>query len=333
MRNFVLLAIGWLGCSICLLAQSNQVGAFILVSQEGEVTYLGAQGAPAEAVSVGKPIPLSHTIITGKNGKLVGLLSNGTLLTLEEETRMKVGTFKQEPFVAGGKKLTDLPGEPSSSQVMLDLDFGSLVVKTKKLNKGSVFDINSPVGVAGIRGTEFQMASRPGQGVQLDVTESTVAFTPPGGVPMPVSQGNGLSVSPTGVPKMRPVNPTVARKIETTNQTATEATQEVSLGEVVVAMEQSAKEVEAEAMEDAPPQESALEEEPMEEPAPEEADTEVESEDPQPTEEAPVEEPVPFEELPADKPEEVEPDEPTPLQEPAGLKEPEPLDEFPPLPV
>jgi hypothetical protein len=338
MRKFVLLAIAWLSFSVSLQAQDKQVGAFILVSQEGEVTYLGAQGAPAEAVSVGKPIPLSHTIITGKNGKLVGLLSNGTLLTLEEDTRMKVGTFKQEPFVAGGKKLTDLPGEPSSSEVMLDLDFGSLVVKTKKLNKGSVFDINSPVGVAGIRGTEFQMASRPGQGVQLDVTESIVAFTPPGGVPMPVSQGNGLSVSPTGVPKMRPVNPTVARKIETTNQTATEATQEVSLGEVVVAMEQSAKDVEAEAMEDAPAQESAPEEEPMEEPAPEEADTEVESEDPQPTEEAPAEEtapaeePAPLEELPADKPEDVEPDEPAPLQEPAGLKEPEPLDEFPPLP-
>jgi hypothetical protein len=332
MRKFVLLAIAWLSLSVSLQAQDKQVGAFILVSQQGEVSYLGAQGAPAEAVSVGKPIPLSHTIITGKNGKLVGLLSNGTLLTLEEDTRMKVGTFKQEPFVAGGKKLTDLPGEPSSSQVMLDLDFGSLVVKTKKLNKGSVFDINSPVGVAGIRGTEFQMASRPGQGMQLDVTESTVAFTPPGGVPMPVSQGNGLSVSPTGVPKMRPVNPTVARKIETTNQTATEATQEVSLGEVVVAMEQSAKEVEAEAMEDAPAQESAPEEEPMEESAPKEADTEVETEDPQPAEDAQAEESAPVEELPADMPEEVEPDEPAPLQEPAGLKEPEPLDEFPPLP-
>ena len=295
MRNFVLLAIGWLGCSISLLAQNDQVGAFILVSQEGEVRLPRSTGCSLRKwSSVGKPPShFSIPLLPGMNGKLVGLLSNGTLLTLEEDTRMKVGTFKQEPFVAGGKETTDLPGEPSSSQVMLDLNFGSLVVKTKKLNKGSVFDINSPVGVAGIRGTEFQMASRPGQGVQLDVTESTVAFTPPGGVPMPVSQGNGLSVSPTGVPKMRPVNPTVARKIETTNQTATEATQEVSLGEVVVAMEQSAQEVEAEAMEDAPAQESAPEEEPMEEPAPEEADTEVEAEEPPPTEEAPAEESTP----------------------------------------
>ena len=71
MRKLVVLVIGWLSLSVSLLAQNNQVGAFILVSQEGEVSYLGVQGTPAEAVSVGKPIPLSHTIITGKNGKLL----------------------------------------------------------------------------------------------------------------------------------------------------------------------------------------------------------------------------------------------------------------------
>ena len=240
-----------------LTAQDKKAGAFILISQQGSVSYEQMDGSTGPAIAVGKPIPLSYTIITGKGGQLVGLLSNGTLLTLDEETRMKVGTFKQEPFDAGGKKLADLPGEPSKSEVTLDLDFGSLVVKTKKLSKGSAFNINSPVGTAGIRGTEFQMASRPGQGVQLDVTESTVAFTPPGGVPMPVSQGNGLSVSSTGVPTMRPVNPTVARKIETTNQTATEATQEVSLGEVAVAMEQSGQEQEA--VEDAPVEETTEE--------------------------------------------------------------------------
>ena len=159
---------------------------------------------------------------------------------------MKVSSFEQAPFTDDGRKLADLPGEQSQSKVTLDLDFGSLVVKTEKLNKGSSFDINSPVGVAGIRGTEFQMTSNPGQGVQLDVTESTVAFTPPGGgQAIAVSQGNGLSVSPSGVATQRPVNPVVATKIESTNQAATEATQEVSLGEVAVAVEQSAQESES----------------------------------------------------------------------------------------
>ena len=312
MRHLLLFTIGCLACTIFVQAQDAKVGAFIMVSQQGDVSFLKADGSSAQAVPAGKPIPLSHTIITGKGSKLVGLLSNGTLLTLEEDTRMKVASFKQEPFEAEGKKLTDLKGEPSNSDVLVDLDFGSLVVKTKKLNKGSAFNINSPVGTAGIRGTEFQMASRPGQGVQLDVTESTVAFTPPGGVPLPVSQGNGLSVSPTGVPKMRPVNPTVARKIETTNQSATEATQEVSLGEVVVAMEQSAQEVEA--VEDAPAQDT-----PEEEPAAEETEAEMESEEPASQEEAPAEESAPVEEAPV----EVESEESAPVNEPAAPAEPE----------
>ena len=220
-------------------------GAFILISTEGEVRYLKQSGEQASPVKVGTAIPPSYSVETGATGKVVGLLSNGTLLTLTENTRMKVSTFEQEPFEDDGRKLADLPGEPSQSKVTLDLDFGSLVVKTKKLNKGSSFDINSPVGVAGIRGTEFQMASAPGQGVQLDVTESTVAFTPPGGgQPIPVSQGNGLSVSPSGVATQRPVNPVVATKIESTNQAATTATQEVSLGDVVMAVEKAAVESE-----------------------------------------------------------------------------------------
>ena len=71
-------------------------------------------------------------------------------------------------------------------------------MKTKKLSRNSSFDINSPVGTAGIRGTEFQLGVDPSKGMQLDVTESTVAFTPPGGSPVPISQGQGLDVSEPG---------------------------------------------------------------------------------------------------------------------------------------
>jgi hypothetical protein len=170
----------WVNVSWSQQGQDSN-GAFILVSKKGDVRYLNAADEEMPDVGVGLVIPGSYHILTGDNGNLVGLLSNGTLLTLTENTRMKVATFKQEPFRDDGSKLAELPGEPSSSEVLIDLDFGSLVVKTKKLNKSSSFDINSPLGVAGIRGTEFQMASTPGQGVQLDVTESTVAFTPPGG--------------------------------------------------------------------------------------------------------------------------------------------------------
>jgi hypothetical protein len=215
-------------------------GAFIFISSQGEVKFLDGENQPKPMIGVGSIIPKSYVIETGGGSQLVGLLSNGTLLTLTEMTRMRVSSFKQQPFEDDGRKLSELPGEPSKSEIMLDLDFGSLVVKTKKLNKSSSFEIMSPLGVAGIRGTEFQMSSSSEQGVQLDVTESTVAFTPPGGgQAIAVSQGGGLSVSSSGVATQRPVNPVVATKIESTNQAATEATQDVSLGEVVVAVEQS----------------------------------------------------------------------------------------------
>ena len=116
--------------------------------------------------------------------------------------------------------MSDLEGEPSISQVEIELDWGDLVVKTKKLNTGSSLSITSATGTAGVRGTEFQISENPGQGMQLDVTESTVAFTPPGGQTSPVSQGQGVDVSSAGVVAPRPVNPVVAESIAVTNEAA-----------------------------------------------------------------------------------------------------------------
>ncbi len=201
----------------------------------------------------GEVITEGQTIEVGIDGKLVLLFSNGTISTLQSDTKIKIGVFDQVPFEAGDKKVADLEEEPSESKVIIDLDLGSMVVKTKKLNKKSSFDINSPVGTAGIRGTEFQMSQNPGTGVQLDVTESTVAFTPPGGAPMPVSQGNGLDVSSSGVPAPRPVNPAVAQNIGATNQAATQSTNDISLGTVSEAMSEATASVESSGADSAEP--------------------------------------------------------------------------------
>ena len=224
------------------IAQEKPSGALILVDQQGTVQFLDGQGNPAVqgTIGVGKILPVDHTAVTGQGGKIIFLLSNGTLLTLTENTKMKVRTFEQQPFDPAGKKIKDLTGEPSQSKVEIDLDMGSLVVKTKKLNRLSSFDIHSPNGTAGIRGTEFQLQSNPGADMQLDVTESTVAFTPPGGgQPVPVSQGGGLSVSKEGIPTPRPVNPVAAQTISTTNQAATQLSENISLESVSGAMDEA----------------------------------------------------------------------------------------------
>jgi len=47
--------------------------------------------------------------------------------------------------------------EPSNSELLAHLDFGELIVKAPKLNKGSTMVLSSPLGTAEIRGTMFQM--------------------------------------------------------------------------------------------------------------------------------------------------------------------------------
>lgn len=227
------------------IGQEKQSGALIVADIQGDIEFLDREGNTVEPGKIGDGdiLPADHSAVTGKTGKIIFLLSNGTLMTLTENTKMKVRTFEQVPFDPGDKKLKDLENEPSQSKVEIDLDMGSLIIKTKKLNKASSFDINSPVGVAGIRGTEFQMQSNPGAGVQLDVTESTVAFTPPGGgQAMPVGQGNGLSVSPNGIATPRPINPVAAQTISVTNQMATQVTANVSLNVVSGAMNEATSE-------------------------------------------------------------------------------------------
>ena len=59
---------------------------------------------------------------TGVRGKLILLLSNGTVLTLKERTKMRIGQFEQEPFDPEGRKVADLETEPSVSQVELELE-------------------------------------------------------------------------------------------------------------------------------------------------------------------------------------------------------------------
>ena len=226
--------------------KKNSKGAVIVADYKEPVRFLDQAGQNIDFGNElrGSIITEGQTAQVGIGGKLVLLFSNGTITTLQSQTKMKIGVFEQVPFDAGDKKVADLKGEPSESKVVIDLDWGSMVVKTKKLDKKSSFDINSPIGTAGIRGTEFQMSQNPGTGVQLDVTESTVAFTPPGGVPTPVSQGNGLDVSSAGVSTPRPVNPAVAQNIGATNQAATQSTNDISLGTVSEAMSEATATVE-----------------------------------------------------------------------------------------
>ena len=118
---------------------SDPKGAIIIASLNGEVTVInnatGLAKAKAE-VAAGKLIFDGHTIKTGKGAKVILLFSTGTVTTLKEDSVLNIKKFSQaKPDKPVNFK--ELKEEPSSSDTLIDLNVGDMVVDIKKLRKDS----------------------------------------------------------------------------------------------------------------------------------------------------------------------------------------------------
>ena len=72
---------------------------------------------------VGETIQTGEVIITKTNSQAILLLTNGTLATLNENSRVALENLWQTPFKPSSKKVIELKEEPSQSQELyLELD-------------------------------------------------------------------------------------------------------------------------------------------------------------------------------------------------------------------
>lgn len=206
---------------VSLHGQTVESGAAIVLNASGLVEAVSPDGKKVPGlVKRGSVLTEGFTISTGAFAESVLLFSNGTVATLNEKTAVRISIFSQEPFEAGNANFEGMQNEPSQSHLSLSLLNGSLVVKTKKLNDLSIFNIKTSEGVIRVKGTEFQLGTNPGQGVQLDVSESTVSFLPKGSSkPLQVNGGSGLDAAKGGATP-RPISPIAAQKISTKNRFA-----------------------------------------------------------------------------------------------------------------
>ena len=158
-------------------------GGIIITSVKGKVSvihaprYTGSQEVKpvTRDAIVGESISKGSTIITGSNSEADLLFTNGSLAKLGAESKIVLSVFWQKSFKPSPKKVTQLEEEVSSSRVALKLEIGDLVVDVKKLNKDSSFMVESQLGVAGIRGTQFGM-SVDSKFTELAVLEGKVGF-------------------------------------------------------------------------------------------------------------------------------------------------------------
>ena len=137
------------------------VPSVILASIEGEVHSFSLEDefkVTLDSSSVGKKFSQKSILSTGKDGKAGLLFSNGALITIKPGSRFYLRKYNQK--IVTNAALTNpskMEEEPSNSELLAHLDFGELIVKAPKLNKGSTMVLSSPLGTARIRGTMFQM--------------------------------------------------------------------------------------------------------------------------------------------------------------------------------
>jgi len=226
---------------ITCVAMAADKGVVVLANMKGQVSYQKGDGTPI-AASNGDKLSEGYTIDTGSDGIVVLLFSNGSTLTLSPNTQIAIDHFTrkgEDKKPAGGiSGFFKLKKEPTTSTTRLKLNYGEIVGHVKKLNyaKGSSFDVDTPVGAAGIRGTSYLFEIQDLTGGNYDstfgVSEGRVVFTAIGQPPVDIFANKQLtlsmSVDVSGLASIiaRPVAslpPKQAQKIETFVDTANKA--------------------------------------------------------------------------------------------------------------
>ena len=177
-------------------------GAIIIASMEGQITVTNNESGidlASDRIKVGGLLFDGHTVKTGTGSKIVLLFSSGTITTLKEGSVLNIKKFVQQNFdpkIAG--KLSARKDEPSPSETVIDLSLGDMVVDVKKLKKESSFNIDSPVGTAGIRGTipRMKVVKLPGGGFNqtTQMLKGKISYMPKGGG-RPTLLGPGQSLA------------------------------------------------------------------------------------------------------------------------------------------
>lgn len=125
------------------------------------------EGAAATIpVTEGMILNQNTAIVTGTDGRVVLIFSNGASISLRPGSRLSVTTFAQ---AQAAQAITS--EEPSTSRTQLSLVQGSLVNNIRKLKTGSQYSVRTPLGAAGIRGTNLELDSK--QTGQQALTELT----------------------------------------------------------------------------------------------------------------------------------------------------------------
>lgn len=111
------------------------------------------------------------TVIETKAGAHSTLVySNGTGMFVDENSRIEVSSFVQEPFISDSVNLSDSLSEPSISRSNILISRGAVGICTNQMSSGSVTVYTTPQGQINVRGGKIAIVCTE-QGTFFDLVE------------------------------------------------------------------------------------------------------------------------------------------------------------------
>ena len=172
-----------------LPAADSPPASVVAVQVRGTVEVQHGMATEQEKVTDGTQLGKDDTVSTAVQSSVMLVLPSGTVVALKGNSRLRIAVALQSPLAAAtlaanDPKAAETP-EPGVSQTGFELAFGEMLVRVRKLNPSSTFEIQTPVSVAAVRGTVFEVAYQPGTTgdaqYRLSTASGLVHVTPHGG--------------------------------------------------------------------------------------------------------------------------------------------------------
>ena len=175
--------------------------------KSGEIKVLEAKGPPATIIMadgstppirVGDLVPLGSTLKTPADSTLKLLFANGAILILQPRSQLRLALFASKDSVQMQNTAQSRPSEQSKSDTNLDLDSGTVLLDVPSLKKESTFQVTTPLGTAGIRGTRFYVSVRKDRAA-VGVAEGVVVTTSLIGQTQALARGQAIGLTARGL--------------------------------------------------------------------------------------------------------------------------------------
>ena len=157
---FTLLCVLAISALSAHVTHASQLATAKVISVEGTVTKHTTGGVKLNGrgrqLKVGDILSEGHSVYSSADSQAFLVFSNGSEITISENTSVKIAELLQEPYDSS-QTYEQLQADPSKSQTLLELNYGQLDGHVKKLSGTSSFMIKTPLGTAAIRGTKFSV--------------------------------------------------------------------------------------------------------------------------------------------------------------------------------